>query len=98
MSRFGLLTKHILPVELNPEGMVLRTADKVWTLTDCVEEYTVGGDMLAAGILLNNQFMGSWYNSQTRLLGDFDSNLYLTEKTGQKKRRDNSGQERGEQK
>lgn len=75
---FGLLTKHILPVELNPDGLILRTADKHYTLTDCVESYTADGAMLEAGILLNNQFMGSWYNDKTRLLGDFGANLYLT--------------------
>ena len=75
---FGLLTKHILPVELNPEGVVLRTADKHYTLTDCVESYLADGAMLEEGILLNNQFMGSWYNEQTRLLGDFGANLYVT--------------------
>lgn len=76
---FGLLTKHILPVELNPEGLIMRTADKHYTLTDCVESYEADGAMLEQGVLLNNQFMGSWYNSETRLLGDFGANLYVIE-------------------
>lgn len=36
--------------------------------------------MLKNGVLLNNQFVGSYYNEQTRVLGDFGSSLYLIEK------------------
>jgi len=79
IERFGELVKHILPVELNPNGPVLRTANKIYRLTDCVETYTATGTLLASGVLLNNQFVGSHYNDQTRLLGDFGSNLYVTE-------------------
>jgi len=32
-----------------------------------------------AGIPLNNQFMGSYYNENTRLLGDCGSSLYIIE-------------------
>jgi alpha-galactosidase len=79
IERFGELVKHILPVELNPTGAILRTANKVYKLDDCVESYRGTGTLLAAGVLLNNQFIGSFYNDQTRLLGDFGSNLYVTE-------------------
>jgi len=79
IERFGELVKHILPVELNPNGPVLRTANKVYKLNDCVETYTASGALLDAGVPLNNQFVGSYYNEHTRLLGDFGSNLYVTE-------------------
>lgn len=80
IKRFGGLVKHILPVSLNPDGIVLRTLGRFYRLTDCVEHYEAYGDMLNAGIRLNNQFVGSYYNAQTRLLGDFGSNLYVVEK------------------
>lgn len=80
IRRFGGLMKHVLPVALNPEGMVLRTANKYYTLKDCQETYLADGQMLQSGVLLNNQFMGSYYNNHTRLLGDYGSNLYLIEK------------------
>lgn len=57
----------------------MRTAGKVRNLRDAVERYEASGSMLAAGVLLHNQFVGSHYNEQTRLLGDFGSNLYVTE-------------------
>lgn len=81
IKRFGGLVKHILPVSLNPDGIVLRTVGRFYRLTDCVERYEAYGDMLNAGIRLNNQFVGSYYNEQTRLLGDFGSNLYVVKKS-----------------
>lgn len=80
IKRFGALMKHVLPVELDPEGLVLRTANRHYSLQDCRESYLADGRMLEHGVLLNNQFMGSYYNENTRLLGDFGSNLYVTEK------------------
>lgn len=77
LRQFGALVKHILPVPLNPDGVVLRTLGRFYRLTDCVESYECCGDMLAEGLRLNNQFVGSYYNAHTRLLGDFGSNLYV---------------------
>jgi alpha-galactosidase len=76
IKRFGGLVKHLLPVTLNPEGFILRTVNRHYALTDCVETYHCSGAALAAGVMLNNQFMGSYYNDKTRLLGDYGSNLY----------------------
>jgi alpha-galactosidase len=77
VKRFGGLVKHLLPVELNPDGLVLRTANKYYTMKDCVESYEGDGAMLASGVMLNNQYMGTGYNENIRLLGDFGSNLYM---------------------
>ena len=79
VKRFGELVKHIMPVDLNPNGFILRTANKVHKLNDAVESYSGDGQLLQHGILLNNQFVGSHYNEQTRLLGDFGSNLYVVQ-------------------
>ncbi len=80
IKRFGGLVKHILPIEINPNGFILRLANKYYRLEDCLEEYSGYGDMFMNGILLSNQFIGSYYNNKTRLLGDFGSNLYVTHK------------------
>jgi alpha-galactosidase len=76
IKRFGGLVKHILPVTLNPNGFILRTANRYHALTDCVETYECSGKTLEAGVLLNSQFAGSHYNDKTRLLGDYGSSLY----------------------
>lgn len=81
IKQFGELIKHVLPIAPNPDGILMRTVNRYYCLTDCVEVYNGYGDMFITGIRLNNQFMGSWYNDRTRLLGDFGSNLYLLERT-----------------
>ena len=78
INRFGGLVKHILPVELDPDGFILRLANRHHALWDCAEHYTGDGKLLAQGILLNNQFMGSYYNQETELLGDYGSYLFVT--------------------
>ena len=77
IERFGGLVKHLLPVELNPKGFLLRTANKLYALPDCVERYTATGRQLMTGVHLNNQFIGSGYNPHIRLLGDYGSSLYV---------------------
>ncbi len=77
IRRFGGLVKHILPVDLHPEGALLRWANALYSLPDCQEHYQGDGRLLGSGVLLNNQFMGSYYNPQTELLGDFGSYLFL---------------------
>ncbi|MDR2965611.1 MAG: alpha-galactosidase [Treponema sp.] len=77
IKRFGGLVKHLLPITLDPNGFILRTVNKYYSLTDCTENYVCTGETLAAGVMLNSQFMGSYYNNKTRLLGDYGSSLHL---------------------
>jgi alpha-galactosidase len=79
IKRFGALINFLLPVKLPPESFLIRLADRFYRLPDCVEKYEGTGSLFHAGIRLNNQFMGSWYNNQTRLVGDFGSHLYIIE-------------------
>lgn len=80
IKRFGGLVKHLLPITIDPNGFILRTVNRWYSLTDCVETYDCRGSALAAGIKLNNQFVGSHYNDKTRLLGDYGSSLYTIAK------------------
>ena len=77
IKRFGGLIKHVAPVDLDPNGLVLRTVNKYYTMQDGVEEYVVPGAALGSGIWLNNQFIGTGYDTKLRLLGDFGSQLYV---------------------
>ncbi len=76
IKRFGGLVKHIMPIELDPNGFLLRTANKLFSLNDCVESYTASGKQLMTGVHLNNQFIGTGYSEQIRMLGDFGASLY----------------------
>jgi alpha-galactosidase len=86
IKRFGGLVKHILPITLDPDGLILRTANRHHSLIDCVEAYRGFGDMFMSGVRLNNQFVGTYYNNSTRLLGDFGSNLYVVTKQTEQSR------------
>lgn len=81
LERFGALINHVLPVKLDPRGAALRTAGKFYGLPDARESYEGTGSLLAQGIALAQQFVGSHYNEQTRLLGDYGSTLYVAHKT-----------------
>lgn len=80
VERFGGLIKHVAPVELNPDGVIMRVANRHYSLKDCVETYTCSSEALAAGIPLCEQFIGTGYHDKVRMLGDFGSNMYITEK------------------
>ncbi len=81
LKRFGGLIRHMLPMELNPNGIFMRMANRLFALDDCVETYTASGAQLMQGVRLNTPFIGTGYNAQVRMLGDFGSNLYLVGRT-----------------
>ncbi|NLT14885.1 MAG: alpha-galactosidase, partial [Clostridiales bacterium] len=78
IKRFGGLVNHILPVKLKPGGLILHTANKLYSLQNGAQEYLCSDAALRAGIPLTNQFSGTGYNKNIRLLGDFGSELYIT--------------------
>jgi len=79
VGQFAHLLKHVAPVNLNPDGTLLRTADKHYALEDGVEGYRVSGSALTSGILLQPLFRGTGYDKNQRTQGDYGSNLYIIE-------------------
>jgi alpha-galactosidase len=79
MGQFGSLVKHVAPVSLNPNGFILRTADKHFTLPDGEHIGTASGCALAAGIPMLPAFRGTGYDKQQRTQLDFGSSLYVVE-------------------
>jgi alpha-galactosidase len=77
ISRFGHLISHALPIKLNPNGYLMMQIGKYKQLDNAIEAYTLSGQALMNGLELKQQFMGTYYNDQTRLLGDFGSQLYI---------------------
>ena len=80
VKRLGGLVKHVMPVELDPDGFVLRTANKLFTMPDGAEDFTASGAALMSGVGLNNQFLGTGYNERLHMFGDFGSALYTIKK------------------
>ena len=79
VGQFGSLLKHVVPVNINPNGMLLRMADSHYTLKNAVEDVTVSGAALKAGILLKPLFRGTGYDENQRTQGDFGSDIYIIE-------------------
>ena len=79
IGQFAHLLKHVAPVNLNPDGALLHTADKHYGLDDGVEGYRVSGSALLGGILLQPLFRGTGYDKNQRTQGDYGSNLYIIE-------------------
>lgn len=79
IGQFGSLIKHVVPVNLDPNGFLLRTADRHITLPDGVQDITASGAALTAGIPLLPGFRGTGYDKNQRTLTDFGSEIYLIE-------------------
>lgn len=77
IEAFGGLLKHITPVKLKPGGLILRNARKFYRLPHNVERYEAKGDLFMAGLRVHQQFMGTGYHKDTRMLGDFGSQLMV---------------------
>ena len=79
VGQFGDLVKHVSPVALNPNGPVLRTADRHFTLADGIHRGSASGSALMAGIPMLPAFRGTGYDANQRTQLDFGSNLYIIE-------------------
>lgn len=82
IESFGELLKHVTPMKLKPGGLILRNARKFYRLPHNVESYEAYGDLLSSGLRVNQQFMGTGYSRETRMLGDFGSQLMTAEIKG----------------
>ncbi|MBE6926591.1 MAG: alpha-galactosidase [Ruminococcaceae bacterium] len=79
IGQFGSLIKHVVPVNLDPNGMILRTADRLITMPDGNQRLTASGAALMAGVRLLPLFRGTGYDQNQRTLSDFGSDLYIIE-------------------
>ena len=77
IGQFGSLVKHVAPVNLDPNGLILRAADRLITLPDGTQEFCVSGAALTAGIRLLPLFRGTGYDENQRTLTDFGSDLFI---------------------
>ena len=80
VGQFGGLVKHIVPLELDPNGIVLRTADRHVPMLDGVEKMEASGSALMSGVMLSPKFQGTGYNKDGRNQGDYCSNVYVLRK------------------
>ena len=77
VGQFGNLLKHVAPVNIDPNGPLLRMADRHYTLPDGEECYRVSGAALQSGITLMPRFRGTGYDKRQHTHGDFGSDVYV---------------------
>ena len=80
IGQFGSLLKHVAPISIDPNGQLLRIADRHVTLPEGEETLTVSGAALASGIPLSPLFRGTGYDKGQRNQGDFGSSIYIITK------------------
>ena len=79
VGQFGSLIKHVLPVNINPNGALLRIADSHYTMKDHTEDLTASGAALMSGMMLRPLFRGTGYSEEQRTQGDFGSDIFVAE-------------------
>ena len=79
VGQFGSLVKHIVPVSLDPNGLILHTADRFVPMKDGQLSLNASGAALMSGVMLNARFCGAGYDPNSRNQGDFCSNVYLVQ-------------------
>ena len=79
IGQFGSLIKHVTPVSLNPNGLIVHFADRRFTMKSAAHTLTLSGGALTAGILLPPRFRGTGYDEHQRTQADFGSDLYIVE-------------------
>lgn len=77
VGQFGSLLKHVLPVNIDPNGLILHAADGRIPLEDGRENFTASGGALMSGVMLMPLFRGTGYEKEQRNQGDFGSNVYV---------------------
>ncbi len=77
VGHFGSLLKHVLPVNIDPNGLILHAADGRVPLGDGQETFTASGGALMSGVMLMPLFRGTGYSKEQRNQGDFGSNVYV---------------------
>ncbi len=77
VGQFGGLLKHVAPVDIDPNGTLLKMADRYFTLPAGEESLSASGAALESGIMLRPLFRGTGYDKNQRTQGDFGSDVYL---------------------
>ena len=79
LKRFGRLVSHALPFRVNADGWLFKQINRFYTIKDSVQTYRGTGRVFHHGVMLNNQFLGTGYHPELRMIGDYGSNLYTVE-------------------
>lgn len=78
LSSFGSLVNMVSPVRISPGSLTEAVAAKVVRLPGEQENLTATGDLLMKyGVCLRQGFSGTGYDTETRVMGDSGSRMYV---------------------
>lgn len=78
VKAFGNLVNRVLPVKIRGDGVVHTLISSRYMFEMAKEDYRAGGDLLnRCGIKLIQQFSGTGYNENIRILSDYGSRIYV---------------------
>ncbi len=77
VGQFGSLLKYVAPVNIDPNGTLLRIADRHYTLPDGEEAFTASGAALMSGVMRKPLFRGTGYDRNQHTYMDFGSDIYI---------------------
>lgn len=74
---FGDLIKHALPIKIAAKGVLFNLLANHYMMPAETDSIEIPGDILLSnGFIPKQQFIGTGYNSEVRLMGDFGSRIY----------------------
>ncbi len=77
LQKFGHLVKYALPIKLNTNGILFHIISNHYFLAMEKEEAVIKGDRLVnQGFIPKQNFIGSGFDENVRLMGDFGSRMY----------------------
>jgi len=76
VGQFGALMSHVVPVEVNPNGALLRAADRHYVMPDAGQSFEATGAALGEGWGLVPLYCGTGYDKGIRAQSDFGSNVF----------------------
>ena len=77
IHKFGGLINMISPIHLNPNGWLVNTLSKHFTMPGEKDNYVAYGSAFNnRAVILNPEWSASGFNDYVRVLGDFGSRLY----------------------
>jgi alpha-galactosidase len=81
IERFGDLINHVLPVKIKTTGavgLIHKAATENYMFeTEVMNRVGYGDELMYAGVVLNQLFMGTSQHEDARIMGDFGSRIYL---------------------
>lgn len=81
VGQFSSMIKHLVPVSIDPNGFIVRLADKHYRMPDGGQSVSCTGNALKIGVPMPLKFTGTGYDDKFRNQGDFGSNVYFIKKT-----------------